>query len=129
MSSVEELKKQKELKRKEMFELDDQIEQLELKKYERFVGKYLKTAATSAFKVESISHTDDYRVYFDGPSVSGGIGLGGRLDIDLDDRNSLDLELIDNDEHIPYEISQEKFIKFMSECISYSSDELLKALK
>lgn len=116
---ITELKAAKEIKLKEIREIEAKIEAEENKEFQYLVGKFVRLATTCVIRVDEIEYCDNYHVHILGVKV---LAVNNELRIEIGGSESLDKN------GKPTIITKEQFLDFMGQNVASFESKVLEAL-
>lgn len=120
MKKIDKLKAAKEIKLKELREIEAAIEAEENGEFQYLVGKFVKLATTCVIRVDEINYCDSYHVHICGLKI---LSCDEELRIEISGSESFDKTVK------PKEITKEQFLEFMGQSIAMLESKALSVLE
>jgi hypothetical protein len=116
---IEKLNAAKDIKLKELREIEATIEAEEKKEFQYLVGKFVRLATTCVIRINEIEYCDNYHVHILGVKV---LSCDDELRIEINGTESLNII------GKPEIITKEQFLDFMGQNVSTFESKVLDAL-
>jgi hypothetical protein len=116
---IEKLKEAKDIKLKELREIEAKIEAEKNKEFQYLIGKFVRLATTCVIRVDEIEYCDNYHIHVLGVKV---LTCNNELRIEIGGAESL------HKSGKPTIITKEQFLDFMRQSVASFESKVLDAL-